>query len=127
MIQVTAKGYLTEDPTLRDTNSGTAVCNYRMGCKSLYADRTTFIDGTLWGDQAELFAKSHQKGSPVVIAGGAELQHNDWENNDGETVRSYKINGGNFEFAGPKGETVGGQDSGQSDTTEDIPEDEVPF
>ena len=128
MIEVTAKGFLTENPTLRETKGGTKVCNYRIACNSLYADKTTFIDGTLWGDEAERFANSHQKGSPAVIAGGAELQHNDWENKEGQTVRSYKINGGRFEFAGQKGETVGGeQQSPQPSQGEDVPEDEVPF
>jgi single-strand DNA-binding protein len=124
-IQVNTRGNLTADPELRYTKNENAVCNVRLAAQSMYADRTTFVNATLWGRDAEIAAEYLSKGSPIEII-GAELQNNDWETEDGDTVRDFKLNGGRLRLLPKSQNEAAGSESSDADA-EDTPEDEVPF
>lgn len=76
-------GNLTRDPEVRYTPKGTAVgemglaVNRRVKVGEEWEDETTFVDVTLWGNNAENAQKYLVKGRSVFIEG--RLQLDSWE------------------------------------------------
>ena len=73
MNRVTMTGRLGRDPELRKTNAGKSVANASI---AVYAGKdqngeimTEWYDWTIWGDQAERFAKKARKGDTVWFDG----------------------------------------------------------
>ncbi|MDK8450925.1 single-stranded DNA-binding protein [Corynebacterium mastitidis] len=75
---ITITGNLTQDPTLKRTESGALVCRIRMGADRRVpaADGTgwtsldnLFIDVEMWGDLAYNTRCSVAKGMPVIVSG----------------------------------------------------------
>lgn len=82
---VTIVGRATE-PELRFTPSGLAVCKFALGLyegkneDGTYKDNS-FVDITVWREQAEQVAESVKKGDRVVVIG--RMKQDKWENEDG--------------------------------------------
>ncbi|MFM7013523.1 MAG: single-stranded DNA-binding protein [Actinomycetota bacterium] len=77
-VTVTIVGNLADDPELRYTQGGVAVCSVRVGSTPRVMNRTTnaWEDGetvwvrcTAWRELAENVAQSLTKGSRVVVSG----------------------------------------------------------
>jgi single-strand DNA-binding protein len=77
-IPFTAAGNLTADPELRFTGTGRPVTGLRIAVTPRRFDRdtnsytdgtTTFVDGQVWGEQAEHLAESLHKGDRVLVIG----------------------------------------------------------
>ena len=77
-IPFTAAGNLTADPELRFTGTGKPVAGLRIAVTPRRFDRdsnsyvdgtTTFVDGQVWGEQAEHLAESLHKGDRVLVIG----------------------------------------------------------
>ena len=77
-IPFTAAGNLTADPELRFTGTGKPVAGLRIAVTPRRYDRdtnsyvdgtTTFVDGQVWGEQAEHLAESLHKGDRVLVIG----------------------------------------------------------
>jgi single-strand DNA-binding protein len=77
-IPFTAAGNLSADPELRFTNTGKPVTGLRIAVTPRRFDRdgnrhvdgtTTFVDGQVWGKQAEHLAESLHKGDRVLVIG----------------------------------------------------------
>jgi single-strand DNA-binding protein len=77
-IPFTAAGNLTADPELRFTGTGKPVAGLRIAVTPRRYDResnryvdgtTTFVDGQVWGEQAEHSAESLHKGDRVLVMG----------------------------------------------------------
>jgi single-strand DNA-binding protein len=77
-IPFTAAGNLTADPELRFTGTGKPVTSVRIAVTPRRYDRdsnryvdgtTTFVDGQVWGEQAEHLTESLHKGDRVVVIG----------------------------------------------------------
>jgi single-strand DNA-binding protein len=77
-VNVTIVGNLADDPELRYTQGGIAVCSVRVGSTPRVMNRTTntWEDGetvwvrcTAWRELAENVAQSLTKGSRVVVSG----------------------------------------------------------
>jgi len=76
-ISFSAAAHLTADPELRYTPSARPVATVRLAVNSRrrtaegeWVDAaTTFLDGTVWGEQAERAASRLQKGDRVVVTG----------------------------------------------------------
>jgi single-strand DNA-binding protein len=77
-IPFTAAGNLTADPELRFTGAGKPVTSVRVAITPRRYDRdsnryvdgtTTFVDGQVWGEQAEHLAESLHKGDRVLVIG----------------------------------------------------------
>jgi single-strand DNA-binding protein len=77
-LRLTIVGNLTDDPELRFTTSGDAVCGFTIAYNSRYMDRTTnewkdgeplFMRCTAWRDLAENIAESLKLGTRAVASG----------------------------------------------------------
>ena len=77
-------GNITQDIYLRQTNSGSKVCDFSIAVNRSWKDQhgnkkkeTTFIDVKFWGRNAEIASEYLSKGSPVYIEG--RLQSESWQ------------------------------------------------
>ena len=89
---VVLSGNLTRDPELRQTSSGTNVCQLGLAVNDSYKDsggqwqeKPNFLDVVVWGAQGEACANALNKGSGITVAG--RLTSRSWEAQDG-TKRS---------------------------------------
>ena len=116
-------GNLGQDPELRYTGSGTAVCNMRLATTETYKDRdgnmvenTEWHNVVAWSRLAEICGEYLKKGSQVYFEG--QLQTRQWEDKEGQTryttevkVREMTMLGGRDSGGGSGG---GGYDYDQS-------------
>lgn len=89
-------GNLGQDPELRYTGSGTAVCNMRLATNESYKDasgewveRTEWHSVVAWSRLAEICNEYLKKGSQVYFEGA--LQTRQWEDKDGNTRYTTEI------------------------------------
>lgn len=89
-------GNLGQDPELRYTGSGTAVCNMRLATNESYKDRdgqlvekTEWHSIVAWARLAEICNEYLQKGSQVYFEGS--LQTRTWQDRDGNERRTTEI------------------------------------
>jgi single-strand DNA-binding protein len=84
-------GNLVDEPELRFTPSGVAVCKFRIACTPRVFDpeakeykdgEPTFMTCTAWRSMAENIAESLGKGHRVIVVG--RLQQENWETKEGE-------------------------------------------
>ena len=91
------EGNLTEDPTLRFTQSGKAVASGSVAIGKRVRDEkgnwsdgdTTYVDWTAWDTLAENVAESLFKGMRVVVVGRLEQER--WEAKDGSKRSKLKV------------------------------------
>ncbi len=128
---VVITGNLTQDPELRHTGGGTAVCELRVAVNSRRKDGTTgewvdkpnYFNVTVWGAQGENCANYLSKGRPVAVEG--RLDWREWEAKDGGGKRqAVQIVANSVQFLGSRdgGGNGGGNGNGftpQSDTPAD--------
>ncbi len=88
---VTFIGNLTEDPELRFTQSGAAVCTIRLASNRRWTDKggneqeeTTYLNVNMWRELAENAAETFSKGDRAIAIG--KLKVRSYENRDGQTV-----------------------------------------
>ncbi|NNE71208.1 MAG: single-stranded DNA-binding protein [Rhodothermales bacterium] len=89
-------GNLGQDPELRYTGSGTAVCNMRLATNESYKDangdwieRTEWHSIVAWARLAEICNEYLKKGSQVYFEGS--LQTRSYEDRDGNTRYTTEI------------------------------------
>lgn len=90
-------GYLATDPELRNTSSGKAVCNFRVGTDGrrvqgqdgTWSTVTEWVNGVCFGKAAESLAKNARKGKVVNFQG--RLETNKWQSKSGEDHYSTKV------------------------------------
>lgn len=88
---ITLCGNLTDDPELRFTPNGTAVCNIRMAVNDSYRDSSGewqeklngFFQVTVWRNQAESCGQVLKKGNRIVVKG--LLRNRSYEDKEGAT------------------------------------------
>lgn len=114
MNHTTLIGRLSKDPTLRHTDSGTAVTEFSLAVDS-YAQRQD-ADATpdwfqivVWGGLAEVVAEHKRKGDEVAVHG--RLSPDRYERN-GVEVRTYKVTATEVEFLGRKRRSDAGAEPG---------------
>lgn len=91
-------GNLTDDPELRYTKNGNAVCAFSVAntprtknaSTGAWEDETpVYYNCTVWGPYGENVANSLRKGQRVIVRGGV---HDDsWTNKEGQNVRGIKV------------------------------------
>ncbi len=94
---VIISGRLTQDPDLRYTPRGTAVCTLRLAVSRWYRDKDTgelkeepsFFNVIAWNKWAELSGERLKKGSAVVVEG--QLRSRNWETPTGEKRYTVEI------------------------------------
>jgi single-strand DNA-binding protein len=95
--QVTVVGNLTDDPELRYTPNGAAVCKFRIAVNRRMPDgaggwkdgETSYFSVNCWRSLGENVAESLTRGSRVVVAG--RLNYRSWENQDGDKRSAIEI------------------------------------
>ncbi|MBW3577297.1 MAG: single-stranded DNA-binding protein [Actinobacteria bacterium] len=87
---ITIIGNLTDDPELRFTGAGVAVCSIRVATNRRWTGRdgreqeeTTFVTANAWRDLAENVANSLHKGDRAVVIG--RLRIRSYDDRDGQT------------------------------------------
>ena len=125
-------GNLGQDPELRYTGSGTAVCNLRLATNESYKDRDgNLVDKTewhnvvAWGRLGEVCNEYLEKGSQVYFEGS--LQTRSWEDRDGNTRYTTEVKAREMMFLdSARSATPGGdgfnQDRGQEQFDQSQPQ-----
>ena len=108
IAHVTLVGNLTRDPELRQTPSGTSVCQLGVAMNSSYKDssgqwveKPNFFDVVVWGAQGENCAKYLAKGRQVAVDG--RLEQRSWEAQDGTKRSKVEIIADMVMFIGGQG------------------------
>lgn len=106
MNHVAISGNLTRDPELVTTNSGSTLArcgiavNQSKKVGDSWEDVTHFVDITVFGRRAELFAEKANKGDFVFVDG--RLDFSQWETDGGEKRSKLAVVanevGGEFQF-----------------------------
>jgi single-strand DNA-binding protein len=117
--KVILMGNLTRDPQLRYLPNNTAVCDFGLAVNRRWRDRdgnqreeVCFVDVAAFGRQAEVINQYMSKGRQMLIEG--RLKFDSWTGQDGQKRSKHSIVVDNFQFAGARGDTTGGGDSGYS-------------
>lgn len=108
--QVILFGRLTADPSVRQTQSGQAVCNVSLAVerpKSKNGNQITdFINCTAFGKVAELIAKYFTKGKPILVVGSLHDNNYTDQNNVKHYSKVVSINSVSFTLNdGSQGQT----------------------
>ena len=100
-------GNLVANPSLRETNAGTAVATATIANNEFFSDGqgerqqvTTFVDVTVWGKSGENFASLAKKGQEIIIEG--QLRRNDWESEDGQRHSKHFLKTESWQFTQSK-------------------------
>ena len=110
-------GNLGQDPELRYTGSGTAVCNMRLATTETYKDRdgnqvenTEWHNVVAWSRLAEICGEYLKKGSQVYFEG--QLQTRQWEDRDGNNRYTTEVKVREMTMLGGSGGSSGGSGGG---------------
>lgn len=113
-------GHLGQDPELRHTQGGTAVCNFSLATTERWKDksgekqeRTEWHRCVAWGKPGEVLAKYLTKGSQVYIEGSLETKQ--WEDKDGNKRYTTEIKVRDFTFLGGGKSSADSRRSGSHD------------
>ena len=124
---VVITGNLTQDPELRHTGGGTAVCELRVavnsrrkdGATGEWVDKPNYFNVTVWGAQGENCANYLSKGRPVAVEG--RLDWREWEAKDGSGKRqAVQIVANSVQFLGSRD---GSGNSNGFSPSSDVPAD----
>lgn len=91
-------GNIGTDLELKQTNSGKAVCNFRVATSD-GNDTTNWHDVVAWEKDAENICKFFSKGSKILING--MIQQREYEH-DGQKRKATEIKCNRFEFVEKK-------------------------
>jgi len=101
--KVLLAGRLTKEPELKTIQSGSAVASASIAVNHNYTDKagnkkeeTEFINLIFWGRTAEVVAQYCQKGQEILVVG--RMKTDQFENKQGQTVRSTKVVVESFQF-----------------------------
>lgn len=116
-------GNLGDDPELRYTDGGTAVCNMSLATNESYTDnngnevqRTEWHDVVAWGRLGEICEEYLSKGSQVYFEG--KLQTREWEDRDGNTRYSTEVKARDMMFLDSNRQRqASGQGGGRNQST----------
>jgi single-strand DNA-binding protein len=111
--KVTLIGHVGQDPELKNTTSGSSVCNFSLATNETWKDktgtkqtRTEWHSCVAWGKTGETIARYCSKGQQLYVEG--RLRTEKWDNN-GVTHYRTKVNLTEFKFlGGPKKQQGGG-------------------
>lgn len=111
--KVILMGRLCADPELRNTQSGIAVCRFRIAVNRQYSknsdQKADFINIVSWRQQAEFVSRYFRKGSMIIVEG--KLQNADYTDSNGVKHYAMDVQADNVTF----GESKTAQNAVQSD------------
>ncbi len=110
---ITVMGRLVADPELRNTDSGTPVCSFRIACDRDYKPKdgereTDFINVVAWRSTAEFVSKFFSKGRMAVVDG--RLQIRSYTDKEGNKRTAAEIVAGSVYFGDSKPKDDGEQE-----------------
>lgn len=113
-------GRLTKHPELRQTQSGTSVCNFTLAVNRRFKNsqgerETDFLPCVAWRGTADFIAKYFRKGERMAVIG--EIQTRSWEGDDGQKRFITEINVDEAHFADGKSS---GNNRGSEDDFVDV-------
>jgi len=118
-------GRLGQDPELKYTPSGAAVCNFSLATTETWTDKsgqkqekTEWHRIVVWGKLGELCNQYLSKGRQAFIEGA--LQTRSWEGKDGSKRYTTEINAKNVQFIGGQA-SAGKGDYGTNDMNQENP------
>lgn len=82
-------GRLVENPELRYTPAGKAVCNMRLAINGVKEEDVTWLGAVAWERTAETANQYLQKGDKVGFSG--RLQTRSWETQDGQKRQTIEL------------------------------------
>ena len=102
--RVVLTGNLTQDPELRSTQDGTAVCNLRVATNTRrkdsasgeWVDKPNYFGVVVWGVQCENVARYLTKGRAIAIDG--RLDWREYDSQDGAKRQAVQINADTVQF-----------------------------
>ncbi len=116
--KVILMGRLCADPEFRQTQSGIAVCRFRIAANRQYKQgieqKADFISVVCWRQQAEFVSRYFRKGAMIIVEG--RLQNADYTDNNGVKHYSMEVQAENISF----GETRKAADASQNATQGNI-------
>lgn len=122
-------GRLGQDPELKQTGSGQAVCTLNVATSENWKDRdgnrqerTEWHRIVIWGKQAENSAKYLAKGRQVYLEG--RLQTRSWETPDGQKRYTTEIVASTVQFLG--GGASESRSQGNTSSPENFSQDFAP-
>jgi single-strand DNA-binding protein len=122
-------GRLGQDPELKYTQSGTAVCNFSMatGRKRKSGDgkeydTTQWHRIVVWKEAAVACGEYLQRGSKVYVEG--EIRHRKYEDKDGIERSTTEIFARQVQFLDSKGEGGGKKEVNKAPSVDD---EDIPF
>tara|TARA_R100000773_G_C4215714_1_gene114485 strand:+ start:1346 stop:1744 length:399 start_codon:yes stop_codon:yes gene_type:complete len=123
-------GRLGQDPELRNTASGTEVCNFSLATSKTHTDKngekketTEWHKVVVWGKLASVCGKYLAKGRSAFVEG--EIQTKSYEDKEGQKKFQTQINALSVKFIGGNDKLVA-QKSKQS-TKDNFSVDDLPF
>lgn len=124
-------GRLARDPELRYTQSGKAVCNFRLAhdlprktAAGDWTHETIFIDVETWGPVAEKVGERLRSGRPVIVEGF--LSEEKWTDaQSGQPRRKHKIVAGKVRPLDRQDRSPGAAPGAESGNNQD--QDDIPF
>lgn len=106
-------GRLGQDPELRYTPGGKAVCSFSLATSERWTgqdgqknESTTWHNIVSWGRQAEVMKEYLTKGQQVYIEG--RIDNRSYEDKEGQKKYRSEVVVQNFQFLGSRGEGGGG-------------------
>lgn len=120
-------GRLGQEPELKYTPSGSAVCNFSVATSDSWTDksgqkqeRTEWHRIVVWGKLAELCNQYLAKGRQVFVEGS--LQTRSWDDQNGQKRYTTEVNAKNIQFLG--GQATPGADRADRSTgmNQEMPE-----
>lgn len=105
--KVILMGRLCADPELRNTQSGIAVCSFRIAVNRQYSknsdQKADFINIVSWRQQAEFVNRYFRKGSMIIVEG--KLQNADYTDSNGVKHYAMDVQADNVTFGESKNAT----------------------
>ena len=140
--RVVLVGRLTRDPELRKTNSGMAVASFSLAIDNRMKNPdgtrgTTFLNCSIFGNQAENVVKFTRKGSMVGVEGS--LNQRNFTRSDGSKGSVIEVIADRVAFLEPKGNSATSAEgvtfddepapvqNGRNTDSLDLPDDDLPF
>lgn len=113
-------GRLGQDPELKYTPSGAAVCNFSLATTEAWTDkssgqkneRTEWHRIVVWGKLAELCNQYLAKGRQAFVEG--RLQTRSWDDQNGQKRYTTEINAATVQFIGGQASTGNNANYGNS-------------
>jgi len=132
MNHISIIGRLVQDPELRYTQSGTAVCHFRLARNEKHGDKEKplFIDVTAWGKLGETIQQHKKQGDQVAVDG--RLDFSEFTTTDGQKRSKVSIVAASIEFLARKNgngkdTTADAHVAAPPAARADLVEEEIPF